>query len=139
VKTGAAQLFLSRNEELAAVPRWGKGGGTGWWAAAAGLALLVTMAPAAQELDKEVQQGKLGAVLANKPAREALQERRRLDKWLASRGDESWSERPGTRLEAKAPRRLFTDPGAVQVLVGFEASEQRSRAGPGPGRRARFT
>jgi hypothetical protein len=78
-----------------------------------------------KELNKQVQPGKLGVVLADKPAREALLKQRRLDKWLVSRGDDSWPELPGTRLEAQVLRRLFADQGQVKLLTDSEASEQR--------------
>jgi tetratricopeptide (TPR) repeat protein len=78
-----------------------------------------------KQLDTQVQPGKLGVVLADKPAPETLLEQRRLDKWLASRGDDSWPDLPGTRLEAEALRRLLAGQGETRLLTDSQASEQR--------------
>jgi CHAT domain-containing protein len=85
----------------------------------------VTIWREGEELEKEVQPGKLGVALADQPAPEALQEQRRLYKWLASRGDEGWPVLPGTRIEAGALRRLFADQAETKVLTDSQASEQR--------------
>jgi CHAT domain-containing protein len=76
-------------------------------------------------LQQRVRPGKLGVVLADKPAPEAIRERRRLDQRLASRGDESWRELPGTRVEVAALTRLFGDAPAPLVLIDSAASEQQ--------------
>jgi CHAT domain-containing protein len=70
--------------------------------------------------------GKLGVVLAGKPAPEALAEQRRLDRRLASRsGDDGpWPRLPGTRFEVAALKRLF-DTKSSHVFLDSEASEQR--------------
>jgi tetratricopeptide (TPR) repeat protein len=75
-------------------------------------------------LQREVGPGKLGVVLADKPAPEAIQERRRLDRRLASRGDDGWPELPGTRAEVSSLSRLFSD-SPPRMLTDSEASEQR--------------
>jgi tetratricopeptide (TPR) repeat protein/CHAT domain-containing protein len=73
-----------------------------------------------------VQAGKLGVVVASKPAREALAERYRLERVLSSRsGDEGWKALPGTRVEVEALHRLFGDQPEPRLLFDSEASEQR--------------
>jgi CHAT domain-containing protein len=73
-----------------------------------------------------VPPGKLGIVLADKPAPEALAEQRRLDRRLASRSgdDGEWPRLPGTRFEVAALQRLF-DQESSCVLLDSESSEQR--------------
>jgi CHAT domain-containing protein len=69
--------------------------------------------------------GKLGIVVADKPAPQALAEQRRLDRCLASRSgaDDHWDRLPGTRFEVAALQRLF-DPSS-RVLLDSAASEQQ--------------
>jgi hypothetical protein len=74
---------------------------------------------------REVGPDKLGVVLADKPAPEVLEERRRLDRRLASRGDDDWRELPGTRAEVASISRLFGDIPPPRVLTDSEASEQK--------------
>jgi tetratricopeptide (TPR) repeat protein len=71
-----------------------------------------------------VRPGKLGIVLASRPAPEALKEQRRLDNRLASRGGDDWPRLPGTRCEAASLQRLFAK-APVQVLRDSDASEQQ--------------
>jgi tetratricopeptide (TPR) repeat protein len=76
-------------------------------------------------LQREVRPGKLGIVLAEQPAPEAVAELRRLDRRLASRGaDDGWKALPGTRVEVEAVRRLFGDAPPPRLLLGSRASEQ---------------
>ncbi len=77
--------------------------------------------------DKQLRPGKLGVVLAAEPAPQALAERRRWDRRLASRGgdDGQWQRLPGTRVEATSLRRLFDKDDPVSVLLDSEAGEQR--------------
>jgi tetratricopeptide (TPR) repeat protein len=81
-----------------------------------------------EDIDKpfrrDVAPGKLGVVLASKPAPEALTDQRRLDRRLTSRGDE-WRELPGTRAEAAAIARLFAGSPAPLLLTDSQASEQK--------------
>jgi CHAT domain-containing protein len=71
-----------------------------------------------------VRPGKLGVVIAQEPAPQALAEQRRLDRLLvSSRGDGEWKPLPGTRIEAAALQRLFGD--SARLLQKSEASEQR--------------
>jgi tetratricopeptide (TPR) repeat protein len=74
-------------------------------------------------VEREVAPGKLGVVLADNPAPEAVKERRRLDDRLASRGGE-WRELPGTRAEVASIAQLFADSPAPLVLTDSRASEQ---------------
>jgi tetratricopeptide (TPR) repeat protein len=74
--------------------------------------------------DAQVQPGKLGVVLAEQPAPQALAELRRLDRALASRGD-SWAPLPGTRAEARSLVRLFGEGPTTKLLLGSEASQQQ--------------
>ncbi len=90
----------------------------------AGQSLAVTAWRNGKTFETQVQPGKLGIVLADKPAPEALAELRRLDRRLASRG-EKWTALPGTRAEALALARLFGDHPASKLLLGSEASEQQ--------------
>jgi tetratricopeptide (TPR) repeat protein len=75
----------------------------------------------------QVQPGKLGATLADDPAPRALAQLRRLDRLLATRGDESWEPLPGTRAEVEALGRLFGD-SPPRLLLGSQASEQELAA-----------
>jgi tetratricopeptide (TPR) repeat protein len=78
------------------------------------------------KLHREVRPGKLGVVLADKPAPDALAELRRLDRRLASRsGDDGWQQLPGTRYEVEALHRLFGDKHEPLLLFDSEASQQR--------------
>jgi CHAT domain-containing protein len=94
-------------------------------AAGDGKPVPVTIWREGKELHKKVPPGKLGVALADRPAPEALREQHRIDKWLTSRGEESWPPLPGTRLEAQALRRLLAGQGDATVLTDSEASEQR--------------
>ncbi len=80
-------------------------------------------------LEKKLRPGKLGAVIANDPAPQALAARYEGDRLVAKlRGgnDGDWPALPGTRVEAEGLHRLFAGPGAEPlVLSGSEASEQR--------------
>jgi tetratricopeptide (TPR) repeat protein len=75
---------------------------------------------------RTVQPGKLGVVLASDPAPQAVEEMRRIDRRLASRGDDpgKWAPLPATRVEADALRGLFGS-DALTVLSGSDASEQQ--------------
>jgi CHAT domain-containing protein/tetratricopeptide (TPR) repeat protein len=76
--------------------------------------------------ERQVRPGALGVVLASKPAPEALAERYRLDRVLASRsGDDSWAALPGTRVEVESVHRLFGDKPEPRLLFDSDASEQR--------------
>jgi tetratricopeptide (TPR) repeat protein len=75
--------------------------------------------------DGTVGPGKLGVVLASKPAAEAIAEQRRLDHRLSSRGGDSWRELPGSRAEVASLTRLFGDSPSPRVLTDSEASEQK--------------
>jgi tetratricopeptide (TPR) repeat protein len=78
-----------------------------------------------EPVQREVGPGKLGIVLAGKPAPEAIAEQRRVDRRLASRGDDDWRELPGTRAEVASITRLFGDTPAPLVLTDSAASEQK--------------
>ncbi|HEY7326073.1 MAG TPA: tetratricopeptide repeat protein [Gemmataceae bacterium] len=73
-----------------------------------------------------VRPGKLGVVIAQKPAPQAIAEQRRLNR-LVSRGgdDDKWDRLPGTRLEAASLQHLFEMDAPVQLLLSSNASEQR--------------
>ncbi|MFO0964133.1 MAG: tetratricopeptide repeat protein [Gemmataceae bacterium] len=73
---------------------------------------------------RDVQPGKLGAVLAKEPAPIALAEKRKTDDWLAARGsrDDKWAALPGTRVEADRLTKLFGKDS--KVLMESDASEQ---------------
>jgi tetratricopeptide (TPR) repeat protein len=74
---------------------------------------------------RQVRPGKLGVLLADKPAAQALAELRRLERRLASRsGDEGWQPLPGTRVEVQALARLFSDAPPPRLLFDSHASEQ---------------
>jgi tetratricopeptide (TPR) repeat protein len=75
-------------------------------------------------LDLRVRPGKLGMMIADKPAPEALREQRRLDSRLASRGGE-WRELPGSRVEVTSITHLFGTSPPPLVLTDSEASEQK--------------
>jgi hypothetical protein len=80
-----------------------------------------------EELNRRVQPGPLGVVLASEPAPKALAEQRRIDRRLASRGGEEdkWAQLPGTRAEVEALARLFGDEPGPLLLFDSAASEQR--------------
>jgi tetratricopeptide (TPR) repeat protein len=94
-------------------------------AAAEEKSIPVTLWRDGKTVDRAVAPGKLGVVLADKPAPEAVKERRRLDRRLTSRGEESWRELPGTRVEVACITRLFGDAAPGLVLTDSEASEQK--------------
>jgi CHAT domain-containing protein len=73
-----------------------------------------------------VRPGKLGVVLAEQPAPQALAQLRRLDRQLASRSgdDDRWPPLPGTRVEVEALRRLFGAAPPSRLLFHSLASEQ---------------
>jgi tetratricopeptide (TPR) repeat protein/CHAT domain-containing protein len=76
--------------------------------------------------ERRVPAGKLGVVVASKPAPEALAERYRLDRVLSSRrGDDVWKALPGTRVEVESLQRLFGDKPQPKLLFDSEASQQR--------------
>jgi hypothetical protein len=78
-----------------------------------------------QTSDRQVRPGKLGVLLADKPAPEALAELRRVHQRLASRsGNDGWSPLPGTRVEVEALRRLFGETPPPRLLFDSQASEQ---------------
>jgi hypothetical protein len=79
-------------------------------------------------LTRKLGPGKLGVLLADEPAPEALANRRKFDRLLAQRGPdgEGWKELPGTRAEAKALARLFAaGRQPVTLLADADASEPR--------------
>jgi tetratricopeptide (TPR) repeat protein len=76
-------------------------------------------------VQREVQPGKLGVILADKPAPQALAELHRLGRGLASRGDDGWKPLPGTRVEVEALHHLFGDTPTPRLLLGSQASEQQ--------------
>jgi hypothetical protein len=81
-----------------------------------------------QTLTRQVRPGKLGVLLADEPAPEALAHRRQLDRLLAQRGPDGqgWRELPGTRAEAQALARLFAaGRQPVTLLADADASEPR--------------
>jgi CHAT domain-containing protein len=94
-------------------------------AAAAEKAIPVTLWREGKSFQREVGPGKLGVVLADRPAPEALKEQRRLERRLASRGDGDWRELPGTRVEVAAIARLFGEAPAPVLLTDSQASEQK--------------
>jgi tetratricopeptide (TPR) repeat protein len=79
----------------------------------------------ARPLHRKVGPGKLGVVLADRPAPEAIADLRRRDRRLAVRGDDEWRELPGTRAEVASLTRLFGDAPASLVLTDSDASEQK--------------
>jgi tetratricopeptide (TPR) repeat protein len=81
-----------------------------------------------KSLARQVRPGKLGVLLADEPAPEALANRRKLDRLLAQRGPDGqgWKELPGTRAEAGALARLFAaGRQPVTVLADADASEPK--------------
>jgi CHAT domain-containing protein len=79
-------------------------------------------------LTRQVGPGKLGVLLADEPAPEALAHRRQLDRLLAQRGpdEQGWKELPGTRAEAGALARLFASGRQpVTVLADADACEPK--------------
>jgi CHAT domain-containing protein len=74
-----------------------------------------------------VYPGKLGVVIAQEPAPQAMAEQRRIDRLLASRSGDNgkWDRLAGTRIEAASLRRLFDKDAPVQLLLDSDASEQR--------------
>jgi CHAT domain-containing protein len=80
-----------------------------------------------ETFDAKVLPGKLGVSFANKPAPQAVAERRRIEADLvASRGGDSWKALPGTRIEAEAIAKRFQQAGQPETLLtDSEASEQR--------------
>jgi tetratricopeptide (TPR) repeat protein len=81
-----------------------------------------------QTLTRKLGPGKLGVLLADEPAPEALSNRRKLDRLLAQRGPDGqgWRELPGTRAEALALARLFASARQpVTLLADADASEPK--------------
>jgi hypothetical protein len=80
-------------------------------------------------LERQLRPGKLGVVLANDPAPQALTSKYEADRWLAkSRGgdDGQWPTLPGTRIEAAGLCKLFAGSGPEPlVLFDSQAGEQR--------------
>jgi tetratricopeptide (TPR) repeat protein len=76
----------------------------------------------------EVAPGKLGVVLASKTVPDAISDQRRIERSLASRGDDDWPELPGTRAEVGAVTHLFGNSPPPLVLTASDASEQRLHA-----------
>jgi tetratricopeptide (TPR) repeat protein len=76
-------------------------------------------------LQQRLRPGVLGAVLASKPAAEALAERYHLDRALRSGNGEDWPALPGTRVEVESLRRLFSGKPEPKLLLDSQASEQR--------------
>jgi tetratricopeptide (TPR) repeat protein len=84
-----------------------------------------------QILTRQVHPGKLGVVLAEAPAPEALTKQRQLDRLLASRGPDGqgWPPLPGTLAEAEALQALFAaQRQPVTLLTGADASEPKLAA-----------
>jgi Tfp pilus assembly protein PilF len=74
---------------------------------------------------RQVHPGPLGVIVAGKPAPEALAERYRSDRLLATRSsDEGWKALPWTRVEVESLRRLFPDTPRPKLLFDSDASEQ---------------
>jgi tetratricopeptide (TPR) repeat protein len=76
----------------------------------------------------KVRPGKLGVLLADQPAPEAITNQRKFDQLLASRGKdgEDWQPLPGTRVEAEALGKLFrAQKQPVTLLTDASASEPR--------------
>jgi hypothetical protein len=88
-------------------------------------AVAVTIWRDGATVGRQVRPGKLGVLLADKPAAQALAELSRLEHRLASRsGDEGWQPLPGTRVEVQALARLFSDAPPPRLLFDSHASEQ---------------
>jgi tetratricopeptide (TPR) repeat protein len=91
----------------------------------AGKRIVLSVWRSGKTLELAIRPGKLGAVLADRPAPEALKERYRLDCVLATRsGDGDWKALPGTRVEVESLRRLFADKPEPKLLFDADASEQ---------------
>jgi tetratricopeptide (TPR) repeat protein len=76
-------------------------------------------------IERLVRPGPLGVVVASEPAPRALAERYRLDRVLSTRrGDDSWEQLPGTRVEVEALQRLFGGKAEARLLFDSEASEE---------------
>jgi tetratricopeptide (TPR) repeat protein len=76
-------------------------------------------------LQLRIRPGKLGVVTADKPAPEALAQRYRSDRRLATRsGNDGWTPLPGTRVEVESLRRLFGPKTELKLLFDSDASEQ---------------
>lgn len=88
--------------------------------------------------EREVEPGRLGAVFAREPAREAVAARQQADALLAraARG-EAWAELPGTQVEVARLAGLF-DPKNVTALTRADATEARLDALRTSGALARF-
>jgi CHAT domain-containing protein len=81
-----------------------------------------------QTLTRKVVPGKLGVLLADEPAPEALAHRRKLDLLMTQRGPDGrgWKELPGTRAEAGALARLFASSRQpVTLLADADAGEPK--------------
>src|SRR5262249_43517569 len=79
-----------------------------------------------QTFETRLPAGKLGVVLANEPAPQALAQQREQDRRLAAMREEKWLRLPGTRTEAEALQRLFAAmKEKPEVLLGSQASEER--------------
>jgi tetratricopeptide (TPR) repeat protein len=76
------------------------------------------------ELTLQVPSGKLGVLVAPRPAPEALAARRQGDALLAARDGTDWQPLPGTRYEAAALQKLFPSESTT-LLLGSNASEAR--------------
>jgi CHAT domain-containing protein/Flp pilus assembly protein TadD len=79
-----------------------------------------------RELEVTVGPGRLGVMMANDPAPEAIAFRRAGDELLRRtfRSDH-FVPLPGTRREVEAISQLFADRGQVEALLGSDANEQR--------------
>jgi tetratricopeptide (TPR) repeat protein len=96
-----------------------------------------------QTLTRQLRPGKLGVVVAEAPAPEALTKQRQLDRLLARRGKDGddWPALPGTLAEAEALQALFAaQKQPVTLLTGADASEPRlaALAKSGALKRARY-
>jgi tetratricopeptide (TPR) repeat protein len=89
----------------------------------------VTVWRGGKTTELEMRPGRLGVVVANEPAPQALAAKYEADRWLVKSraGDDGkWEPLPGTRLEAEGLRRLFEGSALESlVLAGPQASEQR--------------
>src|SRR5262249_21981719 len=75
---------------------------------------------------KQVRPGKLGVLVADEPAPQAIANRRKSDQLLTSRGPcgGDWPALPGTRVEAESLRPLFSAmKQPVTVLTDGDANE----------------
>src|SRR5262249_42497041 len=92
-------------------------------------------------LTRKVGPGKLGVLLADEPAPQALAHRRKFDRLLAQRGPdgEGWKELPGTRVEAEALCKLFAaQKQPVTLLADADAGEPKLAALAQSGALGRF-